>query len=199
MSAATISTHDGSLDNGFRSNSDESAETLLDVTELAEGHDYCELGVTLVSPDETVLAYSVDHDGDEVYVLRFRDLATGDDLPEVESTGNYYGGAWSADSQWFFYSVHDAADVIQVWRHRLGTAVADDVLVVEEPDERFDVLPRASRSGDWVVRRPRATEPRRPGWSTPATRRLLRGPSAAGARAFATGSTPGGRTPAMTC
>jgi protease II len=23
--------------------------------------------------------------------------------------------------------------------------------VVEEPDERFDVLPRASRSGDWVV------------------------------------------------
>ncbi len=151
VSAATISTRQGDPDNDFRSGEQASDETVLDVSELAEGHDYCELGVTLVSPDEALLAYSVDHDGDEVYVLRFRDLTTGRDLPEVIER-SYYGGAWSADSQWFFYSVHDAAyRAFQVWRHRLGTPVADDVLVVEEPDERFEVLPRASRSGDWVV------------------------------------------------
>ena len=151
VSEATISTQDEGSGNDFRSDSGDATETLLDVAELAAVTDYCELGVIVVSPDETVLAYSVDHDGDEVYALRFRDLATGEDLAEVVPR-SYYGGAWSADSQWFFYSVHDAAyRAFQVWRHRLGTAVADDVLVLAEPDERFELLPRASRSGDWVV------------------------------------------------
>ncbi|HEX6148926.1 prolyl oligopeptidase family serine peptidase [Nocardioides sp.] len=151
VSEATISARDGGLHDDFRGGAGLEPETVLDVTELAEGSDYCELGVTLVSPDETVLAYSVDHDGDEVYTLRFRDLSTGEDLAEVVPR-SYYGGAWSANSQWFFYSVHDEAyRAFQVWRHRLGTPVADDVLVLDEPDERFELLPRASRSGDWVV------------------------------------------------
>ena len=53
---------------------------------------------------------------------------------------SYYGGAWSADSAHFFYTVHD--DMYrphQVWRHRLGTAGRDDALVLEEPDERFEL------------------------------------------------------------
>ncbi|MGH3347310.1 MAG: prolyl oligopeptidase family serine peptidase [Nocardioides sp.] len=151
VSTATISTRGEGSDNDFRSPPESDVETVLDVDGLAAGADYCELGVTVVSPDETVLAYSVDHDGDEVYTLHFRDLASGEDLDEVVPR-SYYGGAWSADSRWFFYSVHDEAyRAFQVWRHRLGTAVADDVLVLEEPDERFDLLPRASRAGDWVV------------------------------------------------
>ena len=36
----------------------------------------------------------------------------------------YYGGAWSADSAYFFYTVHDEAyRPFQVWRHALGTPV----------------------------------------------------------------------------
>ena len=46
--------------------------------------------------------------GDEVFELRFRDLRTGADLPDVVPR-SYYGGAWSADSRWFFYTVHDEA------------------------------------------------------------------------------------------
>ena len=111
---------------------------------LADDSGYLELGVTIVSPDEDLLAYSVDTTGDEVYALRFRDLRTGEDLAEVVPR-SYYGGAWSADSQWFFYTVHDEAyRPHQVWRHRIGTPVADDVLVLEEPDERFDLNVRAT-------------------------------------------------------
>ena len=66
------------------------------------------------------------------------------------SPRSYYGGAWSADSQWFFYTVHDAAyRPFQIWRHRLGTPVADDVLVLEEPDERFELTCAASRWATW--------------------------------------------------
>jgi oligopeptidase B len=131
--------------------SDNDFSVLLDVNDVAQGADYLELGLTLVSPDEDLLAWSVDTDGDEVYTLRFRDLRTGEDLPD-EVPRTYYGAAWSADSQWFFYTVHDETyRPFQVWRHRIGTPVTDDVLVHEEPDERFELRLRATRSGDWVV------------------------------------------------
>ncbi|RYJ00426.1 MAG: oligopeptidase B, partial [Actinomycetales bacterium] len=68
--------------------------TVLDVNALAAGADYFELGVTIISPDESLLAYSVDVQGDEVYELRFRDLHTGSDLDDVVPR-SYYGGAWS--------------------------------------------------------------------------------------------------------
>lgn len=130
---------------------DRMTETILDVGALASGADYLELGVTLVSPDEDVLAYSVDRTGDEVYELRFRDLRTGVDLEEVVPR-SYYSGAWSSDSTAFFYTVHDDAyRPYQVWRHRIGTPVADDVLVLEEPDERFEVQVRRTRSGERIV------------------------------------------------
>ena len=131
--------------------SETSGEVLLDIGSLADDSGYLDLGVTLVSPDEDLLAYSVDTTGDEVFELRFRDLRTGTDLADVVPR-SYYGGAWSADSAWFFYTVHDEAyRPHEVWRHRIGTPVADDVRVLAEPDERFEVTLRASRSGDVVL------------------------------------------------
>lgn len=132
-----------------------SPEVVLDVESLANdpvhGTGYLELGVTLVSPSEDLLAYSFDRDGDEVYELRFRDLTTGTDLDDVVPR-SYYSGAWSADSAWFFYTVHDEQyRPFQVRRHRVGTPVTEDVLVVEEPDERFEVQVRGTRSGDRIV------------------------------------------------
>ncbi len=124
---------------------------VLDVNELAEGSDYVELGLELVSPDGRLLAYSVDRSGDEVYELRFRDIFSGTDLPDLVPR-SYYGGAWSAGSEHFFYTVHDAAyRPFQVWRHRLGTDADQDELVLEEPDERFELNVRGTRSGGLVV------------------------------------------------
>ncbi|MEZ5114837.1 MAG: prolyl oligopeptidase family serine peptidase [Candidatus Nanopelagicales bacterium] len=132
---------------------EEEALVLLDLDAMAAegGSTYLELGVREVSPGGGLLAYSVDLDGDEVYELRVRDLTTGQDLPErVPHT--YYGAAWSADGRDLFYVVHDHAyRPYQVWRHRIGTPVADDALVLQEDDRRFEVEVRASRSGEWVV------------------------------------------------
>ncbi len=124
---------------------------VLDPGELAGGSSYVELGLTLVSPGERILAYSVDRTGDEVYELRFRDLDTGEDLVD-RLPRTYYGGAWSADSRHFFYTVHDEKyRPCQVWRHRIGSPSGSDVLVVEEPDERFELQARLTRSGDVVM------------------------------------------------
>lgn len=130
---------------------DHDLQVLLDVNELLDESGYVELGLTRVSPDNRLLAWSVDRTGDEVYELRFRDLETLTDLDDVVPR-TYYGGAWSADSSTFFYTVHDEAyRPYQVWRHAIGTPPADDVLVVEEPDDQFEVLVRATRSGGLVV------------------------------------------------
>lgn len=129
----------------------EGVEVLLDVNELADESGYVELGISEVSPDQRWLAYSVDRTGEEVYELRFRDLTTGVDIDEV-APRTYYGGAWGSGSDHFLYTVHDAAyRPFQVWRHRLGTPVTDDVLVLEEPDERFELNLRACRTGALVV------------------------------------------------
>lgn len=136
----------------LRRTADGSAEqVLLDDDELAAGSDYFEIGVRLVSPDGRLIAYSVDRTGDEVYELAFRDLETGADRPE-RIPRSYYGAAWSTDSGTFFYVVHDAAyRPYQVWRHRLGTDPAEDVLVLQEDDDAFEVSLEQSRSGGYVV------------------------------------------------
>ncbi|MBO0845671.1 MAG: S9 family peptidase [Nocardioides sp.] len=128
----------------------ESSSVFFDITAQDAGTGYLDLGLTLVSPDEDLLAYSVDVAGDEVFELRFRDLRTGEDLPD-RVPRSYYGGAWSADSQWFFYTVHDEAyRPWQVRLHRLGTDAGDDVLVLAEDDQRFELGVRTTRSGALV-------------------------------------------------
>ena len=133
-------------------------EVLFDAAHYADGSGYVDVGVQQVSPDERWLAYSLDTTGEEVFRLAFRDLARGLDLDEVIPR-TYYSGAWSADSSTFFYTVHDDAyRPYQVWRHRLGSAVQDDVCVLDEPDARFELTVRHTRSGDLVVATARSRE-----------------------------------------
>ena len=80
-------------------------EPMLDVTTRRRSG-YVELGLLPVSPDDRRWPGRSTATGDEVYELRFRDLATGEDLEDVVPR-SYYGGAWSADSAHFFYTVHD--------------------------------------------------------------------------------------------
>lgn len=127
---------------------------LLDPASLRGDSAYVELGVCEVSPDERLLAYSVDTVGDEVYVLRFRDLEAESGPRDLDDVilRSYYTGAWSADSSTFFYPVHDAAyRPHQIWRHRLGTPPGDDTLVLAEADEQYELEVRTTRSGDLIL------------------------------------------------
>lgn len=121
---------------------------LLDVNELAQGHDFLSLGWSEVSPNGRLLAYSVDTTGDERYDLYVRDLATGREVePAIAGVGP--GGTWVGDSWLFYLRVDEAWRPHQVWRHRLGAT--DDALVLEEPDERFWVGVDSSRDHRWAL------------------------------------------------
>jgi oligopeptidase B len=127
------------------------SEVVLDLNALAAGKEFCSLGIQEISPDQKLVAYAVDYRGDEDFTLRFRDLTTGVDLEDVISS-TYYGGAWSADGSFFFYSTLDAAHrPFRLWRHRLGTDQREDSLVYEEANERFTLEPGITRDHAFVL------------------------------------------------
>ncbi len=112
-------------------------EVLLDLDHLAEGHEFFSLGGSAVSLDGRLLAFGTDTTGDERYTVRVKDLATGELLDDV-ITGVLGGATWSPSGQEFYYSTIDETwRPDKIWRHRLGTAQADDELVHHETDGRF--------------------------------------------------------------
>ncbi|MGC1309081.1 MAG: S9 family peptidase [Phormidesmis sp.] len=125
-------------------------EIFLDENALAAGHDFFDLGDYEISPDQNLLAYAIDTQGDERYTLRFRDLATGAQFSE--SVANVGGMAWANDNRTLFYlRLDEAHRPSQLWRHRLGSPPDDDVLVYEEKDESFYLSLDVTRSEAYIL------------------------------------------------
>jgi oligopeptidase B len=126
-------------------------EVLLDLNELAEGHAFFSLGTASVSPDGTLLAYSTDTVGDERYLLRVKDLRTGELLGD-EVPGTLGPAVWDlAGTELFYTTVDETWRTDKVWRHRLGSPVESDEVVHHEPDERFWVSVGRTRSDKFIV------------------------------------------------
>lgn len=114
-------------------------QIVLDGDIEAEGKAYFHFGHWRHTADHGRLAWSADTAGAELFGIRIRDLATGADLPDLiaETTGDLL---WSADGEVLYYIRRDAEHrPSKVFRHRVGTDPADDVLIYEEPDKGFFV------------------------------------------------------------
>ncbi|HET7278772.1 MAG TPA: S9 family peptidase [Dermatophilaceae bacterium] len=126
-------------------------QVLLDGNEAAEGHEFFSMGAFTVSPDHSRLAYATDTEGDERFDLTVKDIHSGEVLDDAV-TGIGYGCVFSLDGEWLFYTrVDDAWRPYQIWRHRVGGPVGDDVMVYEEPDERFWMGLGTSRDDRWIL------------------------------------------------
>jgi len=133
------------------STEDTPEQVILDGNELAKGHPFLSIGGTDVSSDGRWLAYSTDTTGFRQYTLHIKDLETGETLPfEVERVGSV---VWAADSRTLFYTVEDEEQKrqYQLWRHVLGAAQSDDVLVYQDDDERFNLAAGRTRDGKYIV------------------------------------------------
>ncbi|MEK6480698.1 S9 family peptidase [Catalinimonas sp. 4WD22] len=126
-------------------------EILLDCNRLAEGHDYFHLGIFEISPDHKTLAYAIDTDGSEQYRMFFKNLH--DHTLMVDQLNNISdSAAWAMDFQTLFYVVLDSTmRPYQVKRHSLGTRPEDDIVVFEEPDERFFVSVSLSKNQKYLL------------------------------------------------
>ena len=127
------------------------AEIVLDGDALAAGHRYFKFGGGRHSPDHRLQAWSADTKGSEYFSIRVRDWASGRDLDDiVEETDG--AAVWSKDGKSLFYvKLDDNHRPTQVWRHRLGTKQADDILVYEEPDSGWFTHLHESSSNRYCV------------------------------------------------
>ena len=124
-------------------------QIILDLNELAQGHEFFATGAMSVSPSGRYLAYSVDYEGDERFTLHVKDLDTGELLSDVVE-GVHYGATWVGEEHLLYTRVDEAWRADSIWRHRLGTPEHEDVLVFHEEDERFSVGVGVTRSRKFV-------------------------------------------------
>lgn len=126
-------------------------QIVLDGDALAKGETYFKFGGAHHSPNHDLQAWSADLKGSEYFTLRVRRWHDGNDLSDIiENTDG--GVVWTRDSQAFYYVKLDGNHrPMQVWRHRLGTAQADDVLIYEEPDSGWFTHIHESESGRFCV------------------------------------------------
>jgi len=125
-------------------------EVYLDQNELAAGKAFHSLGGVSTSPDGRYVAVLEDTVALRHFTLRVKDTQTGEWLPET--IANLIEGlAWANDNRTLFYQKADGANRANaVWRHVLGTPVAQDTEVYRDDDVLFSVDVSRTKSGAYV-------------------------------------------------
>jgi oligopeptidase B len=125
-------------------------QIVVDQNALASGEKFMQLGAFAPSDDGNWLAYSTDNTGFRQYTLHFKDLRTGELSAEsIPKTGSV---DWANDNKTVFYTVEDEAKrQYRVYRHVVGEDPANDTLIFEETDDRFDLGVGKSRSKRFLM------------------------------------------------
>src|SRR5437588_6088392 len=112
-------------------------QILLDLNEMAKGQKFMAIGSFAPSDDGNILAYSTDNTGYRQYTLHFKNLKTGELLPDHMDRVD--DAAWITDNKTIFYVTEDEVSKRndKLWRHVLGTDKYE--LIYEEKDELFDI------------------------------------------------------------
>ncbi|RSY86028.1 S9 family peptidase [Sphingomonas koreensis] len=124
---------------------------ILDEPALAKGKEYFRLGGFSVSNNGRWLAYAYDDNGSERFLVRVKDLETGEHLPD-EIPGMLSDIVWTADDAGFLYGLaNDQWRTDNARYHRLGSDPAEDVELYHEEDEGYRVGVGETQSRKWIV------------------------------------------------
>jgi oligopeptidase B len=128
---------------------DAKEDIILDGNELAKGQKFMAIGDRAVSPDNKILAYTVDFTGFRQYLLQFKNLETGALLPDKAERVTSI--AWAEDGKTIFYVTEDATTKRsnQLYRHVLGSNT--NTLIYEEKDELYNLGVNNTRSKGYII------------------------------------------------
>lgn len=125
---------------------------MLNVNELAKGHEFYSLSNVTVSPDNRILAFGVDTLSRRVYTIKFKNLENGDLLTDrLENTQG--DAAWASDNSTIFYTSKNEVTLLseKIQRHKLGSPSSDDVVVYHERDPSFYIGVYRSKSDQYII------------------------------------------------
>ena len=131
---------------------DNAEEIMINVNEWAEGYDYFSLTGLSVSPNNRLLAFSIDTLSRRIYTIKVKNLETGEILSdEIISTEG--GTTWANDNQTFFYTTKNEVTLLSehIDRHKLGTSQSKDVRVYTEKDNSFYIGVYRSKSDKYII------------------------------------------------
>jgi oligopeptidase B len=127
-------------------------EIMLDVNQMAVGHDYFSVTGQVVSWEQDLLAFAVDTLGRRFYTIQFKNLTSGEILQDIIPSviGNM---AWANDNKTLFYVKQDPNTLrsFQIYKHIIGTDSEDDKLVYEEKDETFSCYVWRTKSKKYIM------------------------------------------------
>ena len=134
-----------------KGNLEATEEIMLDENELAKPFDYYKIAGKSVSPSNQIVAFGEDTVSRRIYTIRFKNLTTGEMLPDVieNTTG---GTVWANDNQTVFYTRKDESlRSFKIFKHKLGTDPATDQLVFHEADETYGTFIYKTKSKKYLV------------------------------------------------
>jgi oligopeptidase B len=126
-------------------------EVMVNANERAEGLSYYAAAGMNVSPNNQLLAFGEDTVSRRKYTIRFKDLKTGQLLPDaiLNTTG---GAVWGNDNKTVFYTMKDPAlRSFKIFKHTLGTPTAQDKEVYHEADETFSTFVYKTKSDKYII------------------------------------------------
>jgi oligopeptidase B len=127
-------------------------EIMFNCNELAKGHKYFQLGGLSVSTDNQFVAFAVDTVGRRIYTVQIKNLSTGEIFADtIENTSG--DSTWANDNQTLFYTRQDEKTLRsdKVFKHKLNTDAANDILVYFEKDDTFSVEVTKEKSKKYIV------------------------------------------------
>jgi len=127
-------------------------EILLNVNDMAAGHNYYSITDLKVSEDNMILAYQLDTVSRRRYTIYFKDLKTGKNIGSV-IPNTEPGITWANDNKTIFYTAKDSVTLLsnRIFRHRLGNDPASDQLVYKEEDPSYYMGIYKSKSNKYLV------------------------------------------------
>ncbi|WP_373294317.1 S9 family peptidase [Algibacter mikhailovii] len=127
-------------------------EILFDCNEMAKDYSYFNLGGISISPDNSLVAYSVDTVSRRQYTIRIKNLVTGEVYSDeiLNTTGS---ATWANDNKTLFYSIKDEVTLRahKIFKHKLNTNCVEDVEVYHEEDETFNTFVYKTKSKKYIV------------------------------------------------
>ena len=127
-------------------------EVMLNVNDMAKGHEFFNVAGLNVSPDNKLLAYGVDTVSRRKYTLYVKNLETGELLKDViaETTG---GSTWANDNKTLFYTRKNPTTLRseKIEKHLLGTPATADKEVYFEKDETYNTYVYKTKSKKYLV------------------------------------------------
>lgn len=126
-------------------------QVLLDGYEMSKGYAFFDVGGYSISPDNRLIAYSIDTVSRRQYQIFFKEIASGKMFSEViqNTSGNM---VWANDNKTVFYSVKDESlRSCRIMRHEIGTDPKDDVEVYYEDDATFYAFVSKTKSEKYIV------------------------------------------------